>query len=170
MNELISNHFARHTFITFKLREGMRPDRLCYMTGHADDRMIREVYEHLTKTDKIKAVKKEKERISGKAANSSMDGEIIAEKTRENYQLRKHVTKLETEKEISENKKDLILHKQEMFEQLRRIGMGLIRDGIINREDANDDPISAYMMMYGNIPSAEEYMKMIAKNEEMNTD
>lgn len=61
--ELISNHFARHTFITNKLREGMTPDKLCYMTGHADERMIREVYAHLTEEDKIQKVKKEQERI-----------------------------------------------------------------------------------------------------------
>ena len=102
LNELISNHWLRHTFITFKLREGMRPDRLCYMTGHADDRMIKEVYEHLTKTDKIKAVKKEKERMTGIVADDTLDGEIIAEKTRENYKLKKQITKLETEKETSE--------------------------------------------------------------------
>ena len=68
----------------------------------ADDRMIKEVYEHLTKTDKIKAVKKEKERMTGIVADDTLDGEIIAEKTRENYKLKKQITKLETEKETSE--------------------------------------------------------------------
>lgn len=70
--ELISSHFARHTFITNKLRDGMSPDKLCYMTGHADDRMIQEVYEHLTNSDKINAVRKEAERITGKKTAEPM--------------------------------------------------------------------------------------------------
>ncbi|MBP5220868.1 MAG: tyrosine-type recombinase/integrase [Bacteroidaceae bacterium] len=106
LNELISNHFARHTFITFKLREGMRPDRLCYMTGHADDRMIREVYEHLSKTDKIKAVKKEKERINADkkelTLSDNSNDEIIAAQTKENYKLKKQITKLESERDMNE--------------------------------------------------------------------
>ena len=166
LNELISNHWLRHTFITLKLREGMLPDRLCYMTGHADDRMIKEVYEHLTKTDKIKAVRKEKERLGGRMTDTTLDGEIIAEKTRENFKLRKLTSTLEQEKETKEKELDYIRDKEEMFERIRRIGSHLIREGIVSRDDADDDPISAYKLMYGNIPSVEEYRQGIPEPEE----
>lgn len=111
--ELISTHFARHTFITFKLREGLSPDVLCNMTGHADDRMIREVYEHLTKTDKIRKVKTAQAKITHTATptaqptNTTMIADtqtanVIAAQAIENYNLKKEIDKLETEKETNE--------------------------------------------------------------------
>lgn len=51
---IISTHYARHTFITNMYKGGMPVDTLCYLTGHKDDKMIREVYNHLTKEDKAK--------------------------------------------------------------------------------------------------------------------
>ena len=165
LNKLISNHFARHTFITFKLREGMSPDKLCYMTGHADDRMIKEVYEHLSKTDKIKAVKKEKERLSGIVTDNSTDGMIIAEQTRENFKLREQVSKLEVERDASERDAEYVRRKQEMLEHCQRIGRHLINEGIIDREEACDDGISAFMMKFGTLPSVEEWIEMTEGQE-----
>ena len=69
--DIISSHFARHTFITRKLREGWSFDRVCYLTGHATDAQIREVYEHLTEKDKGHAVLQELGKIEGKQDNTN---------------------------------------------------------------------------------------------------
>ena len=55
---VISSHWAHHTFVTNKLLEGVAPDDLCALTGHADDAMIKAVYGHLSLRDKAgRAVK-----------------------------------------------------------------------------------------------------------------
>ena len=64
--DIISSHYCRHTFITRKLREGWSFDRVCYLTGHATDAQIREVYEHLTEKDKGHAVLQELGKIENK--------------------------------------------------------------------------------------------------------
>ena len=60
----ITNHFARHTFITEKAKEGWPFDRLSYYTGHSDDTMIRKVYAHLGNDYKVQSVVKEYKRIN----------------------------------------------------------------------------------------------------------
>ena len=57
--EKITSHDARHTFITIMLKKGFAPDRLCWMTGHRDDTMIKQIYSHLTSNDKVKALAEE---------------------------------------------------------------------------------------------------------------
>jgi len=57
--EKITSHDARHTFITIMLKKGFAPDRLCWMTGHRDDTMIKQIYSHLTSNDKAKALAEE---------------------------------------------------------------------------------------------------------------
>ena len=69
--DIITSHFARHTFITKKLREGWSFEKVCYLTGHATDAQIREVYEHLTEKDKGHAVLKELEKIENKKENTN---------------------------------------------------------------------------------------------------
>ena len=54
--ETISSHDARCTFITKKLIEGWPPDKLCWLTGHASDDMIKRVYAQLTDKDKLRAI------------------------------------------------------------------------------------------------------------------
>lgn len=54
--EVITNHDARCTFITNKIKEGVPPDKLCIMTGHASDEMINRVYAQLTIEDKIRSI------------------------------------------------------------------------------------------------------------------
>ena len=55
----LSSHCARHTFITLKLRDGIAPEKLAYLTGHTDDNMIKTIYSHLTSTDKARMVSEE---------------------------------------------------------------------------------------------------------------
>lgn len=61
--EKITSHDARHTFITIMLKKGFAPDRLCWMTGHRDDTMIKQIYSHLTSNDKAKALAEEVEKV-----------------------------------------------------------------------------------------------------------
>jgi len=55
--EIVVSHDARHTFATNKVKEGVPYETICLMTGHADDRMIKEVYANLTKEDKADKVR-----------------------------------------------------------------------------------------------------------------
>lgn len=63
--DLVSNHWARHTFITNKVREGWNIDTLTYCTGHANDQQIKQVYAHITQQDKINKALKENARVQG---------------------------------------------------------------------------------------------------------
>lgn len=45
-SELIASHWARHTFITKMRDKGFPMDKLCYLTGHTDDTMIKWYYAH----------------------------------------------------------------------------------------------------------------------------
>lgn len=52
----ISSHDARCTFITNMIKKGVSPERLCRMTGHANDEMIKRVYSQLTVEDEINRI------------------------------------------------------------------------------------------------------------------
>ncbi|BBA28638.1 tyrosine-type recombinase/integrase [Prevotella melaninogenica] len=52
LNEVISSHFARHTFVTIKLREGYKYEQVGKMIGDSA-LMIEKVYGHPTDTDII---------------------------------------------------------------------------------------------------------------------
>ena len=84
--ETISSHDARCTFITKKVIEGWPYDRLCWLTGHASDDMIKRVYAQLTDTAKIKAIesflssgKNEKEDDSPTDSSSINPSELKSE-------------------------------------------------------------------------------------------
>lgn len=51
--ETITSHDARCTFITNMIKKGVSPERLCKMTGHARDEMIKRVYAQLSDADEI---------------------------------------------------------------------------------------------------------------------
>lgn len=55
--EVITNHDARSTFITNKIRAGMTPDEIAVFTGHVNGEMIRRVYAQPTIEDKLRNVK-----------------------------------------------------------------------------------------------------------------
>ena len=94
--DMISSHFARHTFITTMLRKGCSVEKLKYMTGHADTEMIEKIYEHLDETDKAKQVAKEMNRLEKQqqnqtesVENNSVNDAIIAAQAREKYLVEK---------------------------------------------------------------------------------
>ena len=94
--DVVSSHFARHTFITMKLREGYSEEEVSKMTGHADTAMIHKIYEHLDEHDKAKQVAKAHKRITEhqqnqteSAENNSVNDAIIAQQAREKYLVEK---------------------------------------------------------------------------------
>lgn len=94
--DVISSHYARHTFITMKRREGYSEEEVSKMTGHADTAMIHKIYEHLDDSDKAKQVAKAHKRIAAQqenqtesAENNSVNDAIIAAQAREKYLVEK---------------------------------------------------------------------------------
>lgn len=93
--DIITSHWARHTFITMKLRDGYSTEEVSKMTGHADSKMIIKVYEHLNESDKAKQVAKAHKRITAQqenqtesAENNSVNDAIIAQQAKENFKLK----------------------------------------------------------------------------------
>lgn len=70
--KIISSHFGRYTFIYNGLfKFGYTPDELKDFTGHADDKMINDVYAIYTQEDKVKKVIKAIERVQNKTVEVS---------------------------------------------------------------------------------------------------
>ena len=64
--DIITNHCARHTFVVLMKLKGYTADEICKMTGHTDDKMVREVYGHYGDEDEIRKLKEARARIKGK--------------------------------------------------------------------------------------------------------
>lgn len=93
--EVVVSHCARHTFATNKVKEGVPCDTICLMTGHADDRMIKEVYANLTKEDK-------REKVKSYFDKSETTGEQVTTTTKETKTDIKEVLELmKPDKDIS---------------------------------------------------------------------
>ena len=91
--DIISSHWARHTFITNKILEGYSPKEISQMTGHADTKMIERIYTHLTASDKAQNVAKAVERIEAKQPTTTTSDDptnnaLIAKQARENFALK----------------------------------------------------------------------------------
>ena len=94
--DMISSHFARHTFITIMLCKGYNKEEVSKMTGHADTEMIDRIYEHLDDNAKAKQVAKAYKRIAAQqenqkesVENNSVNDAIIAAQAREKYLVEK---------------------------------------------------------------------------------
>lgn len=144
--DCISNHFARHTFITHKLREGYTPAEVSKMSGHADTRMIESIYQHLNDEDKANAVIAAKNRVQGKQqTSSSTDNEtanaVIAEQAKENYKQRQTIASQRQMIAIEKQKQEINeLLKQEENEAIKEeleIIKALIEEG--NIETAQEE-------------------------------
>lgn len=61
--DIITSHFARHTFITQKIREEYKSDIIKKMTAHTDKTMIDKVYKHSTNADNILSCVKAEEQV-----------------------------------------------------------------------------------------------------------
>ena len=92
--DIISSHFARHTFVTMKRREGYNKEEVSKMTGHADTEMINRIYEHLDDSDKAKQVAKAYKRITEQQAetsteNTNVNDALIASQARAKFIVEK---------------------------------------------------------------------------------
>ena len=68
--DIVSNHWARHTFATNAARNGWDLDVLAYRTGHANSMQLKQVYAHITDEDKAKKVLKENAKMQGAKINN----------------------------------------------------------------------------------------------------
>lgn len=87
--DIITSHYARHTFITNKLREGITVEELHYMTGHKDNRMIDLIYSHLTHEDISKKVKQANNK--SKKKNSPLNLEAVETLAVEKHEVTKQL-------------------------------------------------------------------------------
>ncbi len=150
--ELVTTHIARHTFITRKLKEGYSPDKLAYMTGHADDTMIKRIYSHLTAADKAKAATLELMRVKGATETETKNSDetanaIIAEQAKENYKQRNMIT----------SQRQMIA-----IEKQRREISELLK----NAEDENMKDLLTLVQMHldhGDVEQAQEVIKDLVK-------
>ena len=150
--EIISNHFARHTFITMKLREGYTPTEVSKMSGHADTRMIESIYQHLNDEDKANAVIEAQKRVKGAADSEAKSSDetanaIIAEQAKENYKQR-----------------NMIASQRQMIaiEQQRREIDKLLK----NAEDESMKDLLSLVQMHldnGDVEQAQEALKDLVK-------
>lgn len=163
--ELVTTHIARHTFITRKLKDGYSPDKLAYMTGHADDTMIKRIYSHLTPAEKAKAAMLESKRVQGKqqATSTDNDNEIIAEQAREIHAYKK----ADEKREIKRLKSNFASAKNELLFFVRgEYSLMEIENGDIVAPESgkvvlpNDSNKSLYEVLFGNAPTLEEYVEM----------
>ena len=117
LHRIISTHYARHTFITNMLLQNMPIDKLCYLTGHANDKMIREVYAHLSKEDKYDLAIKEYQKIFNKPQkNITNDVNEIIKIVRENEILKRENEQLDNVKEELNQRNTLLEYKVERME------------------------------------------------------
>ncbi len=64
LHSIISSHFARHTYITARVREGYTFEEVGKMVGDTG-RVIEKTYSHLTADDHIKTLKDKAEKLQG---------------------------------------------------------------------------------------------------------
>ena len=170
--ELVTTHIARHTFITRKLKEGYSPDKLAYMTGHADDSMIKRIYSHLTAADKAKAATIELMRVQGKqqATTTDNDNEIIAEQQRQIFKTKKENQEKENiilAAELEEKKKLLIdfLYNGYVLAEEEEIEIDEKVKSIFDIFDRNNGDLMLYDSIFGDTPSLEQFKQW--KSEEI---
>lgn len=128
--EIIGSHFGRYTFVRDGKEKGFTSDELKDFTGHADDKMIDEIYFSETKADKANNAFRAIERITNanqanaNQANANQTNanqtdvtpdktynELIAAQAVENFKLKK-----ESEKQAEEN---IQLKKESEYKQHR---------------------------------------------------
>lgn len=165
--DCISNHFARHTFITMKLREGYKNDEVSKMSGHKDTRMIESIYQHLTDEDKANAVIAAQKRVQGeRQADPTTDNELIAEQAREIHTYKR----AEQARETKRIKQNLESAKHELlFFAVNILGLVEIDNGdVIDPQSGkiiheHDSKKSLYDAIFGDAPSLEQYKEMRTK-------
>lgn len=130
--EVISTHFARHTFITRKLREGYSASEVAKMAGHKDSKMVEDVYSHLTATDDANAIAATIARVTPTTtptttattatatATANSDTAIIAQQAREIYALKSRISIAEEQlNEMRNTKQQLETQNRQLVDELQ---------------------------------------------------
>lgn len=78
--DIIASHFARYTFINNCFDKGMSADEIMEFSGHANENMVKEVYNVRTTSYKVDKAAKTIERLSGNTITTSIvDTDKVAE-------------------------------------------------------------------------------------------
>ena len=142
--DIISNHFARHTFVTLKLREGYNAEEVSKMTGHADERMINEIYQHLTEEDKANKVIAAQKRISSAKGNETISNDsVIVQQAKQNFILQK-------ENEITNFLKNLYSKEHAIM------GNIMLYCSTMEIKNCGADMGKAFNLCFGGFPNMEE--------------
>ncbi|MDY6438381.1 MAG: tyrosine-type recombinase/integrase [Prevotella sp.] len=142
--DIISNHFARHTFVTLKLREGYNAEEVSKMTGHADERMINEIYQHLTEEDKANKVIAAQKRISSAKGNETISNDsVIVQQAKQNFILQK-------ENEITNFLKNLYSKEHEIK------GNIMFYCSTMEIKNCGADMEKAFNLLFGGFPNMQE--------------
>lgn len=148
--EIVSSHWARHTFITNKVKECVPYEVLCKMTGHTDDEMIKRVYANLTNEEKADKVRdyynNQSETTKCKDNKREQSVEIVSNgnKTIKLIGIKKDVSNEPVEyKDIKERKQfvlDKIRNGEFLTKEDVRIVYKLRNDGVLEL-DKNSTPM-----------------------------
>ena len=168
--EIISNHFARHTFITMKLRESYTPAEVAEMAGHKDTRMIDLIYKHITAEDKADDVNSAQKRVKGKAEtepkSTDQDAQIIAEQVREIHAYKK----ADEQREINRLLNNFESEKaQLLFFVTHELGLYELENGdVVDSRNGeiilpHESQKSLYECVFGDVPTFEDYKELSAK-------
>lgn len=168
--KIISNHFARHTFITMKLREGYTPTEVSKMSGHADTRMIEEIYQHLTDEDKANAVIAAQKRVKGKAEaepkSTDNDAQIIADQVREIHAYKKADEEREQNRLLNNFESEKA---QLLFFVTHELGLYELENGdVVDSRNGeiilpHESQKSLYECVFGDVPTFDYYKELQAK-------
>lgn len=85
LHSIISSHFARHTFITARLREGYTFEEVGKMVGDTG-RVIEKTYSHLTADDHIKTLEDKAKKLKVEAKLSSLQVHSGNERCSNNFE------------------------------------------------------------------------------------
>jgi integrase len=169
--DIITSHWARHTFITIKIIEGYKPDDIKYMTGHTDTKMIERIYTHLTESNKAQKVVDAIERIERKQPTTTTSDDattnaLIAQQAKYNFELQQENQKqsqIISARQLEEDKKFLIdflyndyelkveEENEEAIEQKVKFTFDLM--------DKSNNYQLLYSSIFGDAPTIEQYMK-----------
>ena len=126
LNEIISSHFARHTFVTIKLREGYNFAQVGKMIGDSPA-MIEKVYGHPTDTDIIASLQLQPTNTPAAAANTPTPAAQTAAPAVQAEQPATNTTPIRTKIKATKNMGEYDL-------TLQAHGTSKIDNYLINRE------------------------------------
>ena len=140
------------------------------MSGHADTRMIEEIYQHLTDEDKANAVIAAQKRVKGKAEaetkTTDNDAQIIAEQVREIHAYKKADEEREQNRLLNNFESEKA---QLLFFVTHELGLYELENGdVVDSRNGeiilpHESKKSLYECVFGDVPTFEDYKELYAK-------